>query len=739
MQIQNFSSLTRTNVIVPFNLPSDAKEGSYQIAEGSVGENILPLFSKASEKTKLYTQLSIKPNEEKTVLLTQVSNPTNQLLTPTTDPGTDYLFVNYKTAIIVSTEAQNPISFFSADGKMLNSDQKPLLLGKGKWFVLESSTPKLTRVLSEKPIYIFCSSLKEFTDVDSVEPGDSDTTTLYGEDLYFFTEKHLFMAAYKKTQVKILDSNDIEVWSGTIEADKGIFQENLKRGAYHLVADQPLTIQFGYLDDENFSLLYGGPGKINAYAFGDLMISSLYPNTKVTLQYGNEKLTKKEFTFKQTGTTQIVSLIEQFLPKNPEYIFVSLTFNNPILASTFSSGNNFGGEYLPGINGMATDTDFSFVTLRVSPEFSKEQKNLIELIGLTNNTNITASGAWKKSVVLQEKSNYIFTSSTPMEKIVLTSDKPFQVSQIHNNYSKGLFYWIPPTKDTSLQVFISDQTGEAMIQNSSTLHQNMKFLFNKSRFRDFFIVLKTPSFLAITIFFSSLLLLILFSLFWIWLSFAKSKGIKNSDPEALILPEKEIEEIKNHLFDEMISKPISLEEITPKVEKEQPLPPSLPTKVVFPNRDYVDLPPPKEKTIPTKAEESSEPKLVPQASNQCTPSSTSFLATLRETKIVLDPGSANRLYIEGQLSEIHYPYMVKSSSKKITSEVTEKMNKIDLSLQDIAKANVYKDSLSTFEEAGKALALCKKLKISYYISSYKLPSLIQGVHVIHISDALKPS
>jgi hypothetical protein len=407
--------MTRTNLIVPLNLPTDAKEGSYQVAEGSVGENILPLFSKSSDKTKLYTQISLKGNEEKSVILSQVSNPTKKLLTPSTEPGTEYLFVNYKTAIIVSTEAQNPCSFFSADGKLLNSDQKPLILGKGKWFVLESNTPKLTRVLSEKPIYIFCSTLKEFTDLDSVEPGDSDTTTLYGEDLYFFTEKHLFMAAYKKTQVKILDSNDLEVWSGTIEAEKGVFQENLKRGAYHLVADQPITIQFGYLDDENFSVLYGETGKINAFAFGDLMISSLYPNTKVTLQYGNEKLTKKEYTFKQTGITQIVSLIEQFSPKNPEYIFVSLTFNNPILAYTFSSGNNFGGEYLPGVNGMMSDTDFSFVTLRVSPEFSKEQKNLIEMIGLANNTNITASGAWKKTVVLQEKSNYIFTSSTPME------------------------------------------------------------------------------------------------------------------------------------------------------------------------------------------------------------------------------------------------------------------------------------------------------------------------------------
>jgi hypothetical protein len=557
------------------------------------------------------------------------------------------------------------------------------------------------------------------------------------------------MTAYEKTTVKILDINDTEVWSGTIESDHGVFQENLKRGAYHLIADNPLTIQFGYLDDENFSVLYGKPNKINAYAFGDLMISSLYPNTKVTLKYGNEKISKQEFSFKQAGITQIVSLIELFSPKNPEHIFVSLTFNNPILAFTFSSGNNFGGEYIPGKNGLMADTDFSFVTLRVSPEFSKEQKNLIELIGLENNTNITATGAWKQKVVLQEKSTYIFPSNTPMEKIILNSDKPFQVSQIHNSNTKGLFYWIPPINDKSIQVEIGNQTGEAMIQNSSTFDKNLQFLLNKQRLHDFWVVTKNNNFLAMTIFFSSLMLLLLFLIFWIWFSYGKTNSNKRSIINMSELASKEIEDIKNQLFEDTVLKPITIEETPQKEEKKQSMPPSLPINIVFPkikpllSDDQPVIPHitnHETDTFPSRdrvfKEESKE---TPVIVSQNLENQNSFLNKLKENKIVLDPGSANRLYVEGKLTDLTQVYMVKSSSKKITTEVTDKINKVDLNMQDMSKANVYKDSLSTFEEAGKALSLCKKLKISYYITSYKLPSLIQGIHVIYITDAIKTS
>jgi hypothetical protein len=754
IQIQNFSSLQRTSIIVPIEIPKDATGNSFQIAEGSLGESLLPLYLSNSTPPTLYTQINLYPNEEKTIFLSTKKKSINKRLTPSTQSGTEFLFVNYKTAIIVSTEDQNSISFFASDGKMLNSDQKPLILGKGKWFVLQSNTPKLTRVLSEKPINIFCSTLKEFSDLDSVEPGDSDTTTLFGNDLFLFTEKHLFISAYEKTKVSLYDDNEIVVWTGTIESNHGLFQGNLKRGAYHLVADKAVTIQFGYLDDENFSVLYGKDGKINGYSFGDIMINSQFPNTQVSLQYGNEKITKKDFHFKQAGMTQIFSLIEQFTPKNPEFIFVSISFNYPIQVFTFSSGNNFGGEYIPGKNALHSDTEYSFVTLRVSKEFSKEQKNLIELIGLKNNTNVTATGAWNQKVVLQEKSNFVFLSNTPMEKVNLISDKPFQVSQIHNYNSKGLFYFVPPIYDSTIQIEITDQTSEAMIQNETIFNKNIHFLVNKKRFRDFILIILTPDFLPSTLFFSSLILLLLLILGFIWIQYIKQTS--KIKPQ-LIESEEDIELVKNKLFENIAFEPISHENTTSSEENQY----SLPDKFEYPRITLPlsgNLPKQQDKSCETKGKEkeimveektnrkdslkSEAPSfgvVIPENENASSISKdqSSFLAKLKENKVVLDPGSANRLYIEGKLDELPHVFMVKSSSRKITTEVTDKIQKIDLNLQDVSKAIVYKDSLGTFEEAGKALALCKKQKIIYYISSYKLPSLIQGIHVIHISDALK--
>lgn len=721
IQVENFSSLQRTNLIIPIEVPSDTK--NYQLSDGSLGENLLPFYLFKSEKTVLYTQISLKPNEEKTIILTNRGTGQGAYLNPSTEPGTEFLFVNYKKAIVVSHEDKNSISFFSSDGVLLNAEKKPIVLEKGKYFVLESSTPKLTRILSEKPISVFCTTLKDFTDLESVEPGDSDTTTLYGNDLFFFTEKHLFIAAYEKTKITLTDSNGLITWSGNLNENKGILQ-TLKRGAYHLLSDNPVTIQFGYLDDENFSVLYGKPGKVNGFSFGDLMITSLYPNTKVTVLFGNEKLSKSEYQFKQAGISQIVSLIKQFSPKNPEYIFVSISFNNPCLIYTFSNGNNFGGEYIPGKNGLMADKEFSVVTPRVSTEFSKEQKNLIELIGITNNTAVTASGAWNQKLILQEKTTYVYSSKTPLEKISLEGDKLFQVSLIHNYNKKGLFYWIPPLRDSSVQIEMTNQNGEGMIQNSSSNKKGLSFLFNRQRIGDFFINAKTPSMLPFTIFFFSILLLFIFLIILTWLPVMRN----NKEKKLESAEEKEIETIKEQLF----------------IEDQKEV------HFTFPNLP----PPPKvaigdffkitEKEISPKNElpklEIKEPLEIKPLKIEDTPVApvnNSFLSQIANKKIVLDPGSANRLYIEGKLQELSNTYMVKSSSKKITAEVTESLTKVDLNRQDLSKASVYTDSLNTFEEAGKALSLCKKLKITFYITSYKLPTQIQGTQVIHVADALK--
>lgn len=736
--IKNQSSLSRSGLIIQVPVPEQYKENRFQISEGTEAEINLDCYLSKGMIPSLFTQIDLKPLEEKTLYLRQKSNQIkNKPLNQTTQPGTEYLFVNYKRAVIVSTEQNNAISIFSDIGKLLNTDQKPLILDKGKFFVLESSTPKLVRLLSDKPIFVFESTLKEFTNLNTVEPGDSDTTTLYGSDLFFFTEKHLWISSYEKTKVSIYDSNDLEIWSDTIEKNTGIFKNDLKRGAYYIKSEKPITIQFGYLDDENFSILYGTQNLINGFSFGDLMVSSLYPNTTIDLQFGNEKITKKHIQFKQAGMTQIIPMIEKFEPQNPEYIFVSIKFNNPIQVFTFSSGNNFGGEYISGVNGLFSDKEYSFVTLRVSKEYSKEQKNLIELIGLENDTEVSLGGSLQQKIVLQSRTTHWIQSNTPMEKINLYSNKSIQVSQIHNFNTKGLFYWVPPVNDTSISIQIKVQDSAGIFQSESKFNQGLFFLFNQNRFQFFLKNIKSSGNLPITVFFLSLLILISLFILLLWLQYNKIQKERKSQIQknsvSTLQESNSIEEknpftlIKNDWKGESKNEKFVVGDIKSMIDTE------LFTNDI-PKLSINPIPLHEEKLIPMMEEikdSSLKEKNVSKTYQNC------YLDHLKLNKVVLDPGSANRLYMEGKLFELKNAYIVKTSAKKISIDVSEKLNKIDLNLQDLSKANVYKESLSTFDEAGKALSLCKKLKINYYITSYKLPSIIQGIHVIHITDTVK--
>ncbi len=47
------------------------------------------------------------------------------------------------------------------------------------------------------------------------------------------------------------------------------------------------------------------------------------------------------------------------------------------------------------------------------------------------------------------------------------------------------------------------------------------------------------------------------------------------------------------------------------------------------------------------------------------------------------------------------------------------------------------DVCDTFEEAGRAFALCKKKRIRFYIASYRLPKILQGITIYSVHDIVK--
>ncbi len=122
------------------------------------------------------------------------------------------------------------------------------------------------------------------------------------------------------------------------------------------------------------------------------MVISKYPNTTVELTYNGKK---RKLELKESNQFEIVPVITEFSQKVPESVFFTSTSNKPVLILTFSSGNNFGGEYIPGNNGLFLDNSFSFVTGRISKEFSKEQKNIISLTSVESEVETEVSGSIK--------------------------------------------------------------------------------------------------------------------------------------------------------------------------------------------------------------------------------------------------------------------------------------------------------------------------------------------------------
>jgi hypothetical protein len=115
----------------------------------------------------------------------------------------------------------------------------------------------------------------------------------------------------------------------------------------------------------------------------------------------------------------------------------------------------------------------------------------------------------------------------------------------------------------------------------------------------------------------------------------------------------------------------------------------------------------------------------------------SNLDEIKDKKIVLDPGSANRLFAEGLLSEFTQPYICKSSTKKLTEDVVKSLKTVDLNRMDLERARIISEKLSSIEEAGKAIILAKKINANLYVTSYRLPNKVYNLNIVRVVDLLK--
>ncbi|MDD4614451.1 MAG: hypothetical protein PHI40_03460, partial [Caldisericia bacterium] len=648
---------------------------------------------------------------------------------------------------------------------------------------------------------------------------------------------------------------------------------------------------------------------------------SPYDNAQIKIQYGNKN---SNFVLEKKGDTKLLSLIQSFSPSLPEYIYFTATCNVPFFVMSFSSGKNFGGEFSPGYHGAYLDTDFTMISSRISKEFSKDQKSLIEIYSQHPHTKATFSNSNPENdqtVTLNEFAIYNYSSSSSLEKVNISSDEPLLCLQLHNYTNKGLFYYVPPLDNTAITFSFStspsDQGGLFAHQSNTTLHPQM--FFYPPRWKAFFLQILNPDLVLFTVFFAGLLIL-LFIIFILLVFKHRKEDIDsqftvssshqtlhtpstNSNEEPFSLPEKEnsfssIEKIHKKSLptvkkqeppndDEMEAKPPimsfskeadmqSSNEPIPATQEsnkkirfdpattpswlseehkegtpgkteidDEEIPPFSSTqrhrkglRITDPNLEDIDFQEgipsldideedifiqiKGKRTIPkTQQNECQKPSHTSYSSeNESTPSSKPLvdpfltensspstnpiqqegfqnssqepmktnqakenlkqtlskscspqndqnfesknaknmieriyqepvsekltkntmvpsLENLFYTSVVFDPGSANRLYMEGYLQHFSKGYIGSTSAKKINSSIVALLKSIKLNPNDIAKASTMADVCDTFEEAGKAFALCKKKRIKVYITSYKLPKFLQGITVYSVHDIVK--
>ena len=721
IKITNTSEIDRTNAEIKIVLPNNFSDsGDLKILDLDKSIEFPVKRFNDGENIVILTKLDIKKGEEKELLIEQ-GLPNTNYLTPNASIGTEYAFVNYERAFIISTSSKNKIKVLTKDEKIIDEFE----LEKGKLKVIQSENPQFIVLKAEKPIFVYESTLSDHSKTNLIEPGDSDTTTIFGNDIYIYTEKCLWLSSYEETEFKIYDVNNIEVYSKTLQKNSGLFIDDLESGLYHITANHPLTVQFGYLDDENFSYIFGKTNNINGFAFGDLLITSKYDDTSVELIYGN---VKKKIKLNKANDYEIVPVITNFNQNLPESAFFSSTFNKPVIIATFSSGNNFGGEYIPGDNGLFLDNSYNFITGRISKEFSKEQKNIISITGVENNTEIYVSKTIKSNATLERFTDFYLESNISNGEISISSSKRILVNHLRNYKDKGLFYFVPPIDDKSITVsFVllpPDKNGGFIENNNKNSN-----LFSLLRLKEFFINITIKEYLFFTIIFFFLIFLSIFGLIICVTALSKSKLllakkekiVKVAGDEENILEEKSIPKEECLLKDESnINIPhLKIEETKELIDK-----------IKIDNSNTI---------LEKKISDSEVQKIRERESffEINLPIRKSNLDEIKDKKIVLDPGSANRLFAEGLLSEFTQPYICKSSTKKLTEDVVKSLKTVDLNRMDLERARIISEKLSSIEEAGKAIILAKKINANLYVTSYRLPNKVYNLNIVRVVDLLK--
>jgi len=313
---------------------------------------------------------------------------------------------------IVSMATQNSVKISDSKGKVLLdktlglNETADLILGKDQTF----------EIRSDKPVFAELSSLK----LDYVSNSSDDTTSVYGSYFTIFIPKEIFVSAYKNTHIKIQNLKGEVVFDGDLP-ERGVYSNlSLKPDFYTIETDVPVSIQFGYSDDNIYTIFYGNLNSFKGVSFGDIIYSSLYPDTTVTFKT-KDKIYDSE-NLKTPGDYSLKEVVKEFSEETTEYEFVYIKFSAPVFIYSNSSSGNTGGEQIPSIDGSGKT--FVFRTGKIYNFESINHKRKVVVVAESDNTNVSFNG---KNLILNSLESYSENLANSFSLVKIESDKPIAV------------------------------------------------------------------------------------------------------------------------------------------------------------------------------------------------------------------------------------------------------------------------------------------------------------------------
>lgn len=416
---------------------------SLEIAEGDKntnftlqdGNTLLPLeVNREGSRFNFRSIINFAPKEKKTLTLKYggVQEQTyNKILMPDFS-GNSFLGIGSGKLCIVSLEENNSVKII--DQNKENMFEGVLQKKETKIISLKEST--VFKISSSYPIFAFVSSL----DSNPEKTSSDDFSSVYGTYFILYVPKQIFVSTIEENKIEISELNGEVVFKGDLP-EKGVYDNlNLKEGFYEIISEKPVNISFGYIDDNVYGFFYGGVDAFKGVSFGNIICSSLFPGTQLTIKTLNNS---KDVTLDNPGDFSEFNLINSFAENSTEFAPVYITYNKPVLIYSDSNFGNLGGEQIPSFN----QSSFLFLTGKVVDLGELKRDTGVIVIANENSTEVTVNGT---EYTLSELESKEFRFKDSHSLVNITANRPIVVFEVGFSTSKEFFSTLLPLADNSL-------------------------------------------------------------------------------------------------------------------------------------------------------------------------------------------------------------------------------------------------------------------------------------------------